>query len=95
MTTERALAELIGRELRAAVAPLKARLEVLELHRGCEWKGIYAENSVYERGDLTTRQGGLWVCVRERTAATPGTDPNSWRLVVKSGTFSGPDAHAR
>jgi hypothetical protein len=51
---------------------------------GVEWAGTFEQGTTYTEGDLCTRNGGLWLALRD-TAQTPGTDPVSWRLICKEG----------
>ena len=70
------------------IRQLEQRLNELEQRpassTGCEYAGTYSPTTQYTAGQLITRGGGLWLCLRESLAQTPGTSPN-WRLVVKSG----------
>lgn len=50
----------------------------LMLYRGT-WK-----EGVFKRGDTTTREGSLWVALRE-TDKMPGTVDSGWQLAVKRG----------
>jgi hypothetical protein len=48
--------------------------------------GVWQQLQQYERGNLCVLDGGMWHC-EMRTRSRPGTDA-SWRLAIKSGTFS-------
>ena len=79
------LASVIVTALKAAIAPLKKRLDALEARGpGVEYRGIFREGEVYERGSLCTRSGALWLAIRT-TALAPGAVPDHWRLIVKEG----------
>jgi hypothetical protein len=67
--------------LRAAEGKLK-ELEAKSLHP--VYAGVHDAHREYQRGDLTTRGGGLWLAL-DRTRTTPGENPTMWRLIVKSG----------
>ncbi len=85
MNPER-MAEAVAQAIQMATAPLAARIAVLEARPmgGVEWAGTFQDGTVYDVGQLATRGGSLWLCVR-KTAATPGSDASApyWRLVVK------------
>jgi hypothetical protein len=89
-------ADVIANFYKTAIRPLVARITHLEAKlreleqkasAGCEWKGVYQSDVTYASGSLTTKSGSLWLATRA-TAAVPGTD-ESWRLIVKSGSYSG------
>jgi hypothetical protein len=64
------------------------RLDALEARPagapGVEYRGVFRDGDIFEAGQLATRRGGLWLCLK-RTAATPGTAPGAWRLICKEG----------
>jgi hypothetical protein len=70
----------------ADLAPLMDRLARLEARPtvGVEYAGVHELEKSYPAGVLVTKRGGLWLSLRE-TTQTPGMDPRSWKLVVKSG----------
>jgi hypothetical protein len=47
------------------------------------YREIYREGTEYERGDVVTFGGSMWVCMKE-TTGKPGIS-NDWRLAVKKG----------
>jgi hypothetical protein len=49
-----------------------------------EYLGTFKQGETYRRGGLVTRNGGLWLCLSD-TALIPGSNPTSWKLIVKSG----------
>ena len=69
-------------------AALEQRVAALETKAaaGVEYAGAHQAGKHYPRGVLCTRQGGLWLTLRD-TTETPGigTPGSDWRLVVKSG----------
>jgi tetrahydromethanopterin S-methyltransferase subunit B len=88
-----AMGEAVAEAILLAVKPLKKRVGELETRlaaleskpAGCSWKGVFHDGTIYTEGSLVTKAGGLWLCTREQTAATPGSNPECWRLVVKKG----------
>jgi hypothetical protein len=68
----------------AKIAALEIRLAALEARPEIKYCGAYAGGETYQAGSLASRRGGLWLALRE-TQAAPGTDPEGWRLIVKSG----------
>ena len=68
------------------LASLTDRLAQLEARPavGVEYAGTHEPGTSYPAGVLVTKRGGLWLSLRH-TAQTPGMDPLSWKLVVKSG----------
>jgi hypothetical protein len=80
-----AVAGVVVDAIKAAVAPLKARIADLETRTvGPEYKGTFEIGHAYSRGSLVTRGGGLWLALSD-TTLTPGSSPTAWRLIVKSG----------
>ena len=74
-----------GRNTR--IDALEKRIAELETSRSGSsvgYAGVHEVGKQYLSGSLVTRSGGLWLALRE-TTQTPGTDPLSWRLVVKEG----------
>ncbi len=49
-------------------------------------RGVYRANEEYVAGDTVSHQGSGWVCVVDKTSASPST-PNQrdWRLQIKAG----------
>jgi hypothetical protein len=50
---------------------------------GIRWAGTYEAGSTYREGELVTK-GGVWACTCATTTAPPGSDPTSWRLIVRA-----------
>lgn len=51
------------------------------------YRGIWKDGELYERGDVTTRNGCSWVLIADKQAGSPG-EPNvetGWALAVKAG----------
>jgi hypothetical protein len=90
------LAELIVVTIKRAIGgpkvhdrfvAVEARLATLEAARpaaGVEYAGVHEVGKAYNSGVLVTKKGALWLSLRD-TTQTPGMDPVSWKLVVKSG----------
>ena len=51
---------------------------------GVRWGGTYESNHAYASGELCTCDGNLWVATAA-TSVRPGSDPTSWRLVLRRG----------
>ena len=81
---EEAVADAVVEAMKRAIKPLQDRIAKLEARPELKYGGVYAPNVTYNAGTLVTRSGSLWIALHE-TRATPGTDPEMWRLVVKSG----------
>jgi hypothetical protein len=62
---------------------LEARIAGLEARPELEYRGSHASDQTYAAGNLVTRSGGLWLCLRS-TTQTPGQS-GDWKLVVKRG----------
>jgi hypothetical protein len=71
---------------RAREKTLEARIADLEARPagGVEYAGTFKDGTIYQPGQLVTRGGSLWLCLRQ-TMVTPGAGPTFWRLVVKEG----------
>ena len=67
------------------IAALEARVAQLESRPISKWCGTWAPKG-YSEGNLVTRSGGLWLAMRD-TSDTPGSAPDSWRLIVKKGSY--------
>jgi hypothetical protein len=81
---EERMATVVANAIKQAVAPLRDRIASLEARPVLKYGGVFEQGASYQEGVLVTRSGSLWLCLRE-TRATPGSDPEKWRLVVKSG----------
>ncbi|HEY2906890.1 MAG TPA: hypothetical protein VGJ29_13395 [Vicinamibacterales bacterium] len=89
-----AIADVLVRSIKAAIAPLKekiaqldatiADLEARDSGVSIEYRGIFAQGTVYPKGSACTRDGSLWLALRD-TGLAPGTSPTCWKLIVKSG----------
>jgi hypothetical protein len=81
-----AITTTIKAEVSNDLAPLTERIATLEARPpvGVEYGGTHELDKAYAAGVLVTRKGGLWLCLRG-TTQTPGMDPQSWKLIVKSG----------
>lgn len=47
-------------------------------------RGIWKEGKLYDRGQMATRDGSVWLCQTDRARGTPGQSPD-WLLIVKHG----------
>jgi hypothetical protein len=68
----------------AEIATLKNEVAVLKSQPLPKYCGIHGPGGSYVSGSLVTRNGGLWLAMKD-TAETPGDGCTSWRLVVKEG----------
>ena len=87
-----ALKQQVGRlnELTIENRALRARVTGLESRAakgvgGIRWAGTFEPGSEYREGEVVTGKGGLWLACATTTAA-PGTDPTSWRLILRAKT---------
>ena len=88
------LHDYLGRALRPVggrLDGLEKRMDALEASgpagqgRGIKYMGVFRRDEDYQRGDVVTHQGGMWVRNTDTaTKETPGTGP-SWTLAVKAG----------
>jgi outer membrane murein-binding lipoprotein Lpp len=80
------LAAVIAEGVGAELGKLGAELDRIEARApvGCRWGGTWASDSYARSGELWTCRGALWLALRD-TDAKPGSNPDSWRLIVKSG----------
>lgn len=62
---------------------LQARIKALEDRPTVRYVGTHQTGLQYQPGELLTRGGSLWLCLKA-TSTTPGLD-DSYRLVVKQG----------
>jgi hypothetical protein len=81
---EERMADVVVEAIKMAVKPLQARIAALEARPELKYGGVFEQGAAYREGTLVTRSGSLWLALRE-TRAAPGSDPEKWRLVVKSG----------
>ncbi len=83
MTIKKAL---LGPLVAGRIDTLEHRIGALEARpaAGVEYGGTHEVGKAYISGVLVTKQGGLWLALRP-TTQTPGMDPASWKLIVKSG----------
>jgi len=78
------VAEVMLEAIDRALAPVLARIALLEARPAVKYSGVYQAGVVYSAGSLTTRSGSLWIASRE-THNQPGSDDSGWTLVVKRG----------
>jgi len=83
---EHKVALVVVAGVNAGLAPVLARLAALEAKPSVEYAGVYSDAKHYSEGQLCTRNGGLWLCLRSLTDCVPGSDPAFWKLIVKSGS---------
>jgi hypothetical protein len=82
---ESKVAHVVAFGVKAGIAPLLARLDALEAKPTVEYGGTYADGKHYCEGQLITRSGALWLCLRSTCDVVPGSDPAFFKLVCKSG----------
>jgi hypothetical protein len=62
-------------------------LQIGDLRRAIDdmltYKGVYKSDHEYQRGQLVTHKGAMWLAQRPATIGSPGNSDH-WRLVVKS-----------
>lgn len=96
--TIKGLVESVGNVMVELFRPFSKRLKTVEdriaeverglaeLQRGLEqrsYQGTYDDTSAYQRHNMTTHGGSLWIALRDN-ADIPGTT-DSWKLAVKRG----------
>ena len=69
----------VGERLRG----LDARIDSMQTNLADCYQGVWREGSEYQRGQLLTHGGGLWLVMRD-TSDRPGTS-DALRLIVKRG----------
>jgi hypothetical protein len=93
MANDETIARAIAGFAKVVFAPFLTRLAAVEQKLveldaralgGPFYAGTFQQGESYKRGALVTRNGGLWLALRD-TRETPGATPAAWRLVVKSG----------
>jgi hypothetical protein len=80
------LGKEMGKVIREAIAPLKAKIESLERQgqaRGIRWTGGWARDVDFHRGDMCTHRGALWIATSDGTKSMPGAD-NDWQRMLKA-----------
>lgn len=70
-------------DMASLVLSLAQRIERLEARPQLKYTGVYEAGRKYIEGEVTTHQGGMWVC-RRSTMTKPGAS-DGWQLAVKSG----------
>lgn len=79
----------------AKIAALEQRLEVLEAKpKGLEYRGVWEATRSYQRNDVATVGGSMWVCLVANNGMRPGKSPGAWQLAVQRGR-DGRDADGR
>jgi hypothetical protein len=67
---------------REKIRELEQQLRELEKGNLADaYRGTHEQGQIYERGDLLTHSGSLWICLHE-TQDKPGASPD-WRMVAK------------
>ncbi len=67
------------------VATLERRLRDVEEKSVGPYLGIWADTTLYGKGQLVTCGGSMWIAKSASIARRPGTD-SSWQLIVKKGS---------
>lgn len=86
----KSMAVQVKAAIAAALAPVNARIAVLEAKtvelqtRGLAYRGVFQRADRYGRGDAVTHKSGLWIALRE-TNHEPGSS-GDWQLACKGGT---------
>jgi hypothetical protein len=79
------VAQVVATVIKAVVAPLQERITALEAKPALEYAGVYLDGKAYREGQIITRNGGAWLCLRPTCDVVPGSDPAFWKLIVKEG----------
>jgi hypothetical protein len=67
------------------IAQLETRVAELEQRPGIDYRGIWAEQTLYGEGQFVTHGGSMWHAKSASISRRPGSDPSAWVLVVKRG----------
>lgn len=78
------LTDAIKSYVDAGFAAIEQRLSAIEAS-GIKYSGTWQRAADYPRGSVVTDGGSSWVALRNNTGARPGSDPDAWQLMVKSG----------
>lgn len=82
------LANIVLDAIQTVADPLHQRISDLERRAatpGCEYAGTFSADKAYRRGQLVTRNGGLWLTLNDAPAGEiPGSSAH-YKLIVKSG----------
>ena len=79
----------LRQDLMEQVAALSARLGSLELQPQLRWGGVWRHGTPTGVNSMITHSGSLWLCTSTTDGTVrPGSDPNCFRLIVKSGRAS-------
>jgi hypothetical protein len=85
MTPEEQMADIFADALEQVTRPLVARIRELEQRPALNYEGVWSEGKVFGRGQTVTHDGSLWLARDASVGRRPGTDPDSWTLIVKRG----------
>jgi hypothetical protein len=83
---ERDLAEL---QVRVDVTAANLTANATKGVSGAVWGGVWEANHTYKSGEIVTHGGNLWICTCAATAVSPGSDPVSWKLILRRGKSHG------
>jgi hypothetical protein len=85
-------ANLIAQAIKMAAEPLAARIKALEAKiatleaqpKAMQWCGVWRDGgATFEKNDVVTCDGSVWIC-KQQTTAKPGTDDGqSWQMMLR------------
>ncbi|RVC80208.1 hypothetical protein EN745_13620 [Mesorhizobium sp. M4A.F.Ca.ET.022.05.2.1] len=64
---------------------LEARVKELEERPATQYRGVWANEETYKRGDMITHGGSTWHCELDASRGVRPGDGVGWRLMVKKG----------
>jgi hypothetical protein len=80
---KKVLLPTIGRYVEAQVRPLRERIAALEA-TGIKYCGTYQRSCEYQRGDVVTASGSMWVATCDTPPQEVPGKSVCWQLSVKS-----------
>lgn len=79
------IAPVLREEIAKALGGIEARVAAIEAKPQVKFCGVFKRGTTYERGDIATHAGSLWVCLTS-TSGAPTEDHVGWQLAVKRGS---------
>lgn len=77
------LASAIREHVERKIKPLQDRIAQLE-SRGVRYVGTWQRAATYDRGEVVTHDGSMWVAVDNvANGVKPGSNPEAWQLSAK------------
>jgi len=74
----------VAAQIDFALQPIRKRLDELEAMPKSVYRGTWAANEHYEKGNQVSHSGSLWLSTNSNFNSKPGTS-SSWKMVDKRG----------